>query len=314
MSLILEAYKLPNLFPVFGPLIDWLFRSVGNLGIAIILFTLIIKTVLLPLDFWNRSSMKRNQLKMQAMKPKLDRLKKKYENDQVMLNQKMQQLYKKEGYSMFGACIPTIFTMVMFILVFQALQGYLTYNLVDAYNKMYAAYQGVGENAAEWAKIAPQYLDQFSPSFLWIKNLWVADVPWKSTLMSAKDFATQAKVTVDAAMVYEPMMAPFSGLDKANGYLIFPILAAGSSLLMQLITQKTQKTQMEMQGQSGTMKAMMWMMPIMMGVFAIQWSSAFAIYLIINSTYSLISTVVINKAVEARFEKEVEANKPAFKR
>ena len=305
MMNLLNVYPLPNLFPVLGHLLDWLTQSFGNIGIAVIVFTIIIKLALLPLDYWSRSGMKRNQLKLEKMRPQLEKLQKQYANDKMLYNQKMQSLYKKEGYSMMGSCLPTIVTLVMFMLVFNALNSYLKYDLISAYNDMIVAYQGVGEDATAWAAIADQYYTAFSPSFLWIDNLWLADVFWKDSVMTAAQFTTFTQIPVDAFLQYDPMMAPFQAGNGVNGFLILPILSGATSFVMQLVMSKGQKSQMELQGQNpATGKMLLYMMPIMMGVFAVSWNSAFAIYLVTSSLFSFVATLLINKIVDIRFRKE----------
>ncbi len=307
---LLQGYDLPSLYPVLGPLLDWLVKGVGSIGWGVVLFTIIIKTVLLPLDYWQRAGMKKNSLKMEKMRPQLEKLQKQYANDQALYNQKLQSLYKKEGYSMMGSCLPMIVTLVVFYFVFAAFRGYLQYYLVSGYNTLLEAYASVGENADEWAKIALQYQDQIAPSFLWIKNVWVADVPWKKALMTASEFFTQAGLpTANPGIEYDPIMAPFADtLQKANGWLVLPLLSAGTSLLLQVISNKANKAQMDLQAgnAAATNKMMMWMMPIMMAIFSISWTAIFAIYLVTSSLYSILTTVVINKVVDLRFKKQEE--------
>lgn len=309
---VLQGYPLPSLYPVLGPLLDWLVKGVGSIGWGVVLFTIIIKTVLLPLDYWQRAGMKKNSLKMEKMRPQLEKLQKQYANDQALYNQKLQALYKKEGYSMMGSCLPMIVSLVVFYFVFAAFRGYLQYYLVSGYNTLLEAYASVGENADAWAKIAAQYQEQIAPSFLWIKNVWVADVPWKKALMTATEFNTQSGITVDAILEYDPVMAPFvETLNKANGWLILPLLSAGTSLLLQLISNKANKAQMDLQAENAaaTNKMMMWMMPIMMAIFSISWTAIFAIYLVTSSLYSILTTIIINKIVDVRFKKQEEAEK-----
>ncbi len=309
---VLQGDPLPSLYPVLGPLLDWLVKGVGSIGWGVVLFTIIIKTVLLPLDYWQRAGMKKNSLKMEKMRPQLEKLQKQYANDQALYNQKLQALYKKEGYSMMGSCLPMIVSLVVFYFVFAAFRGYLQYYLVSGYNTLLEAYASVGENADAWAKIAAQYQEQIAPSFLWIKNVWVADVPWKKALMTATEFNTQSGITVDAILEYDPVMAPFvETLNKANGWLILPLLSAGTSLLLQLISNKANKAQMDLQAENAaaTNKMMMWMMPIMMAIFSISWTAIFAIYLVTSSLYSILTTIIINKIVDVRFKKQEEAEK-----
>lgn len=74
---------------------------------------------------------------------------------------------------------------------------------------------------------------------------------------------------------------------EANGYFILVILTAGSSLLSQFIMSKSQKAQMELQTVDGQgaqqQKIMMWMMPIMMAIFAFMYTAAFSIYIVLSS-------------------------------
>ncbi|MBQ7373666.1 MAG: YidC/Oxa1 family membrane protein insertase [Clostridia bacterium] len=122
--------------PSFGNLggsanADWLSKIiagligfVGDVGIGIILFTVILKLITLPLDIYSRASMKKNNLKMEMMKDDLEKLKKQYKNNEQLYQQKMMSLYKKNGYNAFSACLPTIITLVFFIVVIGAFNKY----------------------------------------------------------------------------------------------------------------------------------------------------------------------------------------------
>ncbi|MBQ9781889.1 MAG: YidC/Oxa1 family membrane protein insertase, partial [Clostridia bacterium] len=87
----------------------------------------------------------------------------------------------------------------------------------------------------------------------------------------------------------------------------------GSMLLSQLIMNKEQKAQMELQSVDGgngqaaqTSKMMMWMMPIMFGIFAFIYTASFSLYLIVSTLFSTASTFIINKIVENNFKKKME--------
>lgn len=120
--------------------IQWIIGLVGNVGLGIILFTVILKLITLPLDVYSKASMRKNSLKMEKMRPQLEKLQKQYQNDQQTYNMKMMELYKKNGYSMFGACLPMIVTLVVFIFVLNAFTSYSNYTNVNVYKKMADAY------------------------------------------------------------------------------------------------------------------------------------------------------------------------------
>lgn len=123
-----------------GNIVKWIVEIVPNVGLGIILFTLILKLITLPLDIYSKSSMRKNSLKMEKMRPQLEKLQKQYANDQSTYNAKMMEMYKKNGYSMFGACLPMIVTLVIFMVVLGAFSDYSAYTNVDVYRKMAVKY------------------------------------------------------------------------------------------------------------------------------------------------------------------------------
>ena len=109
--------------PTISGLNSWIATFINwfpTIVLGVTMFTLALKLVTFPLDFYSRASMRRNSLKMEQMRPQLEKLQKQYAGDKQTYNMKMAALYKKEGYSMFGACLPSIITLVFFIIVLNA--------------------------------------------------------------------------------------------------------------------------------------------------------------------------------------------------
>ena len=122
-------------------IISWLIKISSSIALGVILFTVLLKLITLPFDFVSRASMRKNSLKMEEMRPELEKLQKQYANDKELYNQKMMALYKKNGYSMWGSCLPTIITLVIFIVAINAFTNYskfanqqYLYNMTKAYN------------------------------------------------------------------------------------------------------------------------------------------------------------------------------------
>ena len=90
--------------PILNTLI-WLYSALGNnLGFAIIVLTLIIRTVLIPFTLPQMKSAK----KMATLKPELDALKKKHGSDSKLLQQKTLELYQKNNINPAAGCLPFI--------------------------------------------------------------------------------------------------------------------------------------------------------------------------------------------------------------
>lgn len=119
-----------------------------DVGLGIILFTIILKLITLAPDVWSRVSMKKNALKMEAMKEDLEKLQKQYAKNKDLYQQKMMALYKKNGYSAFSACLPTIITLVFFFIVIGAFNSYSQVSERDIFDGMRVAYNRSIENVA----------------------------------------------------------------------------------------------------------------------------------------------------------------------
>ena len=123
-----------------GQLIKGLADSVDEIGVAIILFSLILKVITLPFDVIQRTSMRKQNLKMEENKERMEKLQKQYANDQDMYNKKVMELYKESGINMFASCLPMILSLVIFIVAINAFNAYSQYANVQNYNMMVEAY------------------------------------------------------------------------------------------------------------------------------------------------------------------------------
>ena len=102
----------------FINLLNWINGVVGNYGWSIVLFTLLIRMVLLPLDIKSKKSMRA----MNKIQPKVQALQKKYANDKEKLNQKTMELYRKEHVSPTAGCLPMLISLPILWIMFSAMR------------------------------------------------------------------------------------------------------------------------------------------------------------------------------------------------
>ena len=133
---------------------------VQNYGWSIVVFTILIKLVLFPLDFKSRKSMR----KMQAVQPEVAKLQKKYANDKDKLNQKTMELYKREKVSPMAGCVPMLLSMPVLFAMFAAMRSIANAELA----KQVIGFITTGE--------------QVNESWLWVKNLWMPDSPFAAVI------------------------------------------------------------------------------------------------------------------------------------
>jgi len=105
-------------YPIFNLLV-FFYNLIPDIGIAIILVTIIIKIIIWPLS---KKSV-RSQKAMQTIQPKLEELKIQYKGDQQGLAKATMELYKKEGISPFSSCLPLLIQLPIMISVFYAFRN-----------------------------------------------------------------------------------------------------------------------------------------------------------------------------------------------
>lgn len=356
--------------------------------------------------------MKKQALIMEKMRPQMEKLQKQYANDKNLYNQKVMELQKKSGYSMLGACLPTIVSLVIFMVVFSAFSTYSQYANLKSYNEMVEVYNGVvssyvidgdegfleeikdsdgnvtdykvdydkfatvynAEKSTSYSdddavflalveeykeentgyasafsaakvnetdesgnltleaesirnvlvsyyletpaaqKVAEDYTEH-NNSFLWVGNLWYPDSTLNKEVPSFDKFQstiTKANIGDDYEDSYNKVTAALeTEKNTYNGYYILIALSIVLMLVQQWIAMKMNKSTNDLTTVDGsgarTSKYMMIFMPIVYGIFAFMYSASFSLYMITNTIYSIITTLIINFALNAWFKKKEAA-------
>ncbi|MBP8251455.1 MAG: membrane protein insertase YidC [Herpetosiphon sp.] len=102
------------------PILKWLFGLFGNLGWAIIVFTILVRLAMLPLTL----KQLRSQKKMMVLQPKLRELQRKYGKDREKLTAETMKLYKDHGSSPASGCLPLLISLPILIGVWQAVYNF----------------------------------------------------------------------------------------------------------------------------------------------------------------------------------------------
>ena len=142
---------LERAIPVFGQTFDvslgWIgflvsliITGIGVVGVGVIVFSLILKIIVLPFDIYQRIAMRKQNIKMEEQKERMEKLQKQYANDQNMYNQKVMEMYKENGISMFSSCLPMILSILIFMGAIGGFNEYSQYSAIQNYNLMVNAY------------------------------------------------------------------------------------------------------------------------------------------------------------------------------
>ena len=312
--------------------LSWINSWVGNWGWAMVVFTILIRLVLTPLDI-------RSMRKTQLIQPKITELQKKYANDKEKLNQKTAELYKKEGVNPMSSCLPMLLTWPVLIIIFSAMRTAANQELLQ-----------------QLTEILNNQTPTMEP-WLWIKNLWMPDslfspsmpnlntlrqIPadmwktWYSGLgenlpilmqnlsLTAESFdnanlqatlqtlvnAMQANAEYASAIAtkdgwtFNLIITQLTLVNGYNGYMILPILSAVTQIIMTKIMNAQQPKGSQANDQAAaTSKMMNWFFPLFSLYICFGYSSAFALYWVTGNLVMMAQTVMINKLLDNKDKK-----------
>lgn len=108
---------------LFGYFLNFLYMYLGNFGIAIIVFSIVIKLISLPMTIKQQKTMKKSA----KIQEKMREIQDKYKNNPEKLNQETIDLYKRENMSPFSGCLSVIFQFILLLSVFYLVRSPLTY-------------------------------------------------------------------------------------------------------------------------------------------------------------------------------------------
>ena len=108
---------------IFGYVLNFIYGIVSNYGIAIILFTILLKLIMLPISIKQQKTMKKST----KIQKQVKEIQNKYKNDPTRMNQEVMELYKKENMSPFSGCLSSILQIILVISMFYLVSRPLTY-------------------------------------------------------------------------------------------------------------------------------------------------------------------------------------------
>lgn len=287
------------LYQGFGFMLNLIYGIVKNYGLAIILFTLLIKIIVLPLTLKQQKSM----TKMQRMQPKLKEIQEKYKDDKDKTAQETMKLYKEYGVSPMGGCLPLLIQFPILIAFYQVIQKPVEYML--------------GKSSGEIAKLITQMGLEPKKGGVQIQ------------LAKAKEWLDFDFFGIDlSAVPWEEIKAFMAGKVGALALvaLIIPALACLTTYLTSKIsssmnqTKKEEKEEKKPQrvlspdqkktdansGESMT-KSMTLMMPFMTLFFTLTLPAALGLYWTISNVLSMVQTVLLNGYYNKKLAVEIEA-------
>ena len=281
---------------IFGYILNFLYEQFNNYGVAIIIFSVLLRIILIPITIKQQKSLKKNAKLQKEMKE----IQTKYKSNPEKLNQETIDLYKREKMSPFSGCLSGILQIIIILSVFWLVSKPLTY----------------------MKKINPEIIEKYSQE---LKEEGVNSSYTEIAIINKKA-AEDPEVYINMNFLgLDLSNVPTQSLDDSRVYII-PILYVISSVISIKITTKMnsnnkdkdinelkkaetedkekQPDEMEMMQQMNN--NMTYMMPIMSVMIAIIAPLGLALYWLISNVLMIVERLIIDRFINQKEENRNE--------
>ena len=292
----------------------WLVRLFYNLtnsyGVALILFTLVIKLIMLPFQMKSKKSM----MRMSRVSGQMQELQKRYAKNQAKLQEEMQKLFEEEGVNPMSGCLWSLIPFPILIALYSIIRQPITHFMMLSKDVLQTVVQSAADAGVNLTNIV--MMDKATGTPALKDGLYQLASYGQINLVKAVQ-----EMGLSTPEGWFDMNYNFLGLDLTAtpweyvksftftwaviGVILIPILAGLSQFVFSKLTMKTQP-QADAAG-GASMKSMMYMMPLMSVYIAFIMPAALGVYWIAQSVFSLIQEAILNKTFSAKLSEEEEA-------
>ena len=292
----------------------WLVRLFYNLtnsyGVALILFTLVIKLIMLPFQMKSKKSM----MRMSRVSGQMQELQKRYAKNQAKLQEEMQKLYEEEGVNPMSGCLWSLIPFPILIALYSIIRQPITHFMMLSKDVLQTVVQSAADAGVNLTNIV--MMDKATGTPVLKDGLYQLASYGQINLVKAVQ-----EMGLSTPEGWFDMNYNFLGLDLTAtpweyvknftftwaviGVILIPILAGLSQFVFSKLTMKTQPQAAAAGGAS--MKSMKYMMPLMSVYIAFIMPAALGVYWTAQSVFSLIQEAILNKTFSAKLSEEEEA-------
>ena len=290
---------------LFGYILAFLYDLINNYGLAIILFTVIIKIVLLPLSIKQQRTLKKSTQLQEKMKV----IQFKYKNNPEKMNQEMMELYKSENMSPFSGCLTAIVQLLLLLSVFYLVRSPLTFMEKIPQDNINHYVQQLQENGKSVSQVYPEI--DLIREHEWLKENNPEDQN-VDRLNIQMNF-----LGLDLSKIPQQNMTDYTVYIIPVLYILSSFVSIRMTTAMQNKKAKQQKEEKEVKidGTTGkelvpqeennemdavmqTNKMMSWMMPIMSISIAFIAPLGLALYWLISNILMIAERLILDKVIK----------------
>ena len=294
---------------IFGYLLELLYNLVNNYGLAIILFTILIKLILLPLSIKQQRTLKKSA----KMQEKMKVIQFKYKNNPEKMNQEMMNLYKTEKLSPFSGCLTAIIQMLLLLSIFYLVRSPLTYMEKMPQEDIDKYVSQLQEEGKEISSVYPEI--DLIREYNWLKEKNPDDSN-VDKLNIQMNF-----LGLDLSKIPQQNMTDYTVYIIPILYIISSFISIRMTTAMQQkqnaknkktklidgetgkeLTEEVKEEENEIDAVMQTNKMMSWMMPIMSISIAFIAPLGLALYWLMSNILMIVERLVLDKVVKSEEE------------
>lgn len=294
----------------FAWLVRLFYDLTNSYGVALILFTLVIKLIMLPFQMKSKKSM----MRMSRVSGQMQDLQKRYAKNQAKLQEEMQKLYEEEGVNPMSGCLWSFLPLPILMALYSIIRQPVTHFMMLSKDVLQTVVQSVADSGVDLTNIV--MMDKATGAPALKDGLYQMAAYGQINLVKAVQemglstpdgwFNVNYKfLGLDLTATPWEYVKSFTFTWAVIGVILIPILAGLSQFVFSKLTMKTQP-QADAAG-GASMKSMMYMMPLMSVYIAFIMPAALGVYWIAQSVFSLIQEAILNKTFSAKLSEEEEA-------
>ncbi|WP_337676651.1 membrane protein insertase YidC [Dysosmobacter sp.] len=294
----------------FAWLVRLFYDLTNSYGVALILFTLVIKLIMLPFQMKSKKSM----MRMSRVSGQMQELQKRYAKNQAKLQEEMQKLYEEEGVNPMSGCLWSFLPLPILMALYSIIRQPITHFMMLSKDVLQTVVQSVADAGVDLTNIV--MMDKATGAPALKDGLYQMAAYGQINLVKAVQemglstpdgwFNVNYKfLGLDLTATPWEYVKSFTFTWAVIGVILIPILAGLSQFVFSKLTMKTQP-QADAAG-GASMKSMMYMMPLFSVYIAFIMPAALGVYWIAQSVFSLIQEAILNKTFSAKLSEEEEA-------
>ena len=308
------AFQIGDIIRIpFGYILDWLYQLTTNYGVSLILFAIIVRLVLIPIN----AKSKKGMMKMSRLQPRIQEIKEKYANDQQKQNEAIQQLQKEEGASMgCGGCLWSLVPLLIMLPLYHVVRQPIQYMLHESAEAAGAIVELIktakpdffGSNSYYDQLVAASHLKEFAEA------IKAAGIEVSERTLNGLNFTF---LNIDLNQIPNWKIWTWKEFNwNAIGGVLIPLLSCGSQFVQMWLSQKTNnslvtnekgledKEMAEKSQAAQSTKMMMWMMPLMSLWIGFTVPAALSLYWFVGGLVSMIENHFMTKHYRKVYDAE----------